>query len=149
MNIYIYGTIAFKNQIHKILDHGNIRFKIEDGIIEEVISLKLLKELIKDDPHQIFLIEQKKIIDEDFVKKYFKFLLPKDGIEKKYLDQYGIGDISTRTYDDLIIYIEKRIDAEIKKPKASEIETIDDMFEAFEFDEDTEIDSKEKESNYG
>ena len=33
MNIYIYGNDVFKKTIHTILDHGNIRFKIEDGEI--------------------------------------------------------------------------------------------------------------------
>lgn len=135
MNIYIYGSTSFINEIHKILDHGNIRFKIDDGEILEVSSVNYLKELIQENPHQIFLIDQHKIIEEDFIGKYLKFLLPKDGIKKSYLDQYGIGDISLRTYNDLAIYLEKRLESTLKKPKASEIQSIEDILEAFEDDD--------------
>ena len=139
MNIYIYGSTAFNNEIHKILDHGNIRFKIEDGEVEEITTLQYLKELIENDPYQIFLIDENKIIEDDFITKYLKFLLPKDGIHKSYLDNHGIGDISQRTYSDLIIYIEKRLETAIKKPKATEINSVEDIFEAFEYDENIKV----------
>ena len=60
MNIYIYGDISFRNEIHKILDHGNIRFKIEEGDVVDIEALYTLEELIEEDPTQIFLIDQKK-----------------------------------------------------------------------------------------
>ena len=138
MNIYIYGSTAFNNEIHKILDHGNIRFKIEDGDVIDVTTLKYLKDLIIEDPYQIFLIDENKIIEDDFISKYLKFLVPKDGIEKNFLDHHGIGDISQRTYSDLLIYIEKRLETAIKRPKASDINSMEDIFEAFEDDENTE-----------
>jgi len=141
VNIYIYGSTAFTNEIHKILDHGNIRFKIDDGDIIEVTTLQYLKELIKEDPYQFFLIDENKIIEDDFISKYLKFLVPKDGIEKSFLDNYGIGDISQRNYSDLLIYIEKRIETSIKKPKATEINSVEDIFDAFEYDE-TQINEK-------
>jgi len=141
VNIYIYGSTAFNNEIHKILDHGNIRFKIDDGDIIEVTTLQYLKELIKEDPYQFFLIDENKIIEDDFISKYLKFLVPKDGIEKSFLDNYGIGDISQRNYSDLLIYIEKRIETSIKKPKATEINSVEDIFDAFEYDE-TQINEK-------
>ena len=130
MNIYIYGNVSFRNEIHKILDHGNIRFKINEGDVIDVSTLYSLEELIEEDPTQIFLIDQKKIIEEDFFTKLFNFLMPKDGIRKKFLDDNGIGDISLRTYKDLIIYIEKRLESiENRKPKAHEITDIDEMLE--------------------
>jgi len=130
LNIYVYGGLSFKLQIHKILDHGNIRFKIGDGEIIDVEYLYNLEELIEEDPTQIFLIDQDKIIDDDFISKYFKFLVPQDGVHKRYLDQHGIGDVSVRTHKDLIIYIEKRLEAiEKAKPKAHEITTIEEMLE--------------------
>ncbi len=135
MNIYIYGSNTFKHKIHTVLDHGNIRFKIDDGKVITVTSLSNLKEFIKEDPHQIFLIDQDKIIEDDYITKYFKFLIPKDGIEKFFLDKYGVGDISFRTYDDLIVYLEKRLESSVKiRPKAHEITSIDDMFDVFEDD---------------
>ena len=133
MNIFIYGTSAFRKKMQLILDRGNIRFKIDGGKVEEIISLVSLRELIEEDPHQIFLIEEVKIIENDFVSKFLKFLVPKDGITKKYLDEYGIGDISLRDETDLIIYLERRLEANVKKiPKADEITSIDDMLGIFE-----------------
>ncbi len=130
MNIYIYGGVSFRNEIHKILDHGNIRFKIKDGEVVDVNSLFTLEELIEEDATQIFLIDQNKIIEDDFISKYLKFLLPKDAISKDFLDENGIGDISLRTYRDLLIYIEKRLESiENLKPKANEITSIDEMLE--------------------
>ncbi len=130
MNIYIYGELSFKIEIHKILDHGNIRFKIGEGEVVDVEYLYALEELIEEDPTQIFLIDQNKIIEDNVVNKLFKFLVPKDGIHKRYLDHHGIGDVSIRDYKDLIIHIEKRLESiENKKPKAHEITSIDEMLE--------------------
>jgi len=130
LNIYIYGDISFRNEIHKILDHGNIRFKINEGEVVDVSSLYSLEELIEDDPTQIFLIDQKKIIEDNLLTNVFKFVIPKDAISKTFLDQHGIGDISLRTYKDLLIYIEKRLESiEDVKPKANEITSIDEMLE--------------------
>jgi len=138
VNIYIYGSTTFNNEIHKILDHGNIRFKIEDGDVIDVTTLKYLKDLIIEDPYQIFLIDENKIIEDDFISKYLKFLVPKDGIEKSFIDHHGIGDISQRTYSDLLMYIEKRLETAVKRPKASDINSMEDIFEAFEDDENKE-----------
>jgi len=139
VNIYIYGSTAFSNEIHKILDHGNIRFKIEEGDVVDITTLQYLKELITEDPYQIFLIDENKIIEEDFISKYLKFLIPKDGIEKSFLDHHGIGDISQRFYKDLLIYIEKRLETAIKKPKAVNINSMEDIFEAFEDDDNKKV----------
>ena len=141
MNIHIYGSDTFKSKIHTVLDHGNIRFKIADGKIMTIYTLSELKRFITEDPHQIYLIDQDKVIDEDFVTKYLKFLIPKDGVEKKFLDQYGVGDISFRDYNDLIVYLEKRLESSTKiRPKAHEITSIDDMFDVFE--DDLELEDK-------
>ena len=130
MNIYIYGELSFKMNIHKILDHGNIRFKIDGGEIIDVEYLYKLEELIENHPSEIFIIDQNKVIEDNLFSKIFKFLIPKDGIQKKFLDYHGIGDISIREYDDLLIYIEKRLEAiENAKPKAHEITSIDEMLE--------------------
>jgi len=142
VNIYIYGSTSFNNEIHKVLDHGNIRFKIEDGDVINVTTLQYLKELITEDPYQIFLIDENMIIEDDFISKYVKFLIPKNGIEKRFLDNYGIGDISQRTYSDLLIYIEKRLETAIKKPKAKERNSVEDIFEAFEYEENTQLNKK-------
>ena len=129
MDIYIYGNDSFKGKIHNILDHANIKFKI-DGVVKGISSLEEIKELIKQNPSNIFLIDQEKIIEDNFINNTFKFLVPKDGIKKAFLDKYGIGDISLRTYDDLEIYIRKRLEAiEAAKPKPHEITSIEEMEE--------------------
>ena len=135
MNIYIYGGNSFRTEIHKVLDHGNIRFKIEDGDIVDIIPLEKIKEKIKEEPTEVFLIDQNKIIVDDFISKYLKFLVPKDGIEKKFLDDYGLGDVSMRDFADLSMYIDKRIDAMNQykpKIKAEELTTIEEMFDCYE-----------------
>ena len=134
MNIFIYGGNAFRNEIHKILDHGNIRFKIDDGEVIDIVPLRTLIEKIKEDPTQIFIIDQNKVIEDGFIKKYLKFLVPKDAIKKETLDEFGIGDISIREYKDILLHIEKRIESLSNKPKlkADEITTIDEMFECYE-----------------
>lgn len=130
MNIYIYGELSFKMEIHKILDHGNIRFKIGDGEVIDVEYLYDLEELIEENPTQIFIIDQNKILENSLTTKIFKFLVPKDGIAQKYLDHHGMGDVSIRTYEDLMIHIEKRLESiEKSKPKAHEITSIEDMLE--------------------
>jgi len=129
LNTYIYGNELFTGKIHTILDQINIKFKI-DGEVKNIDNIDKLKELIKNDPTDIFLIDQDKIIVENFSTKLLKFLVPKDGIKKTFLDKYGIGDISIRDYDDLGIYINKRLEAiENAKPKAHEITSIDDILE--------------------
>jgi len=137
VNIYIYGSPTFTNNIHKVLDHGNIRFKIDNGDIVDVRTIQYLTDLVINDPYQIFLIDEDKIIKDGFISKYLKFLLPKNGIKKSFLDQHGIGDISQRTYDDLLIYIEKRLETAVKKPKATEINSVEDIFEAFDDEKDS------------
>jgi len=130
LNIYIYGEPSFRMNIHKILDHGNIRFKINDGDITEIDYLYRLEDLIEENPSEIYIIDQNKVIEDDLLSKIFKFLVPKDGIQKKFLDHHGIGDISVRTYEDILIYIEKRLESlENAKPKAHEIASIDEMLE--------------------
>jgi hypothetical protein len=130
LNIYIYGDKVFKENIHKILDRSNIRFKLEDGSIEDIDYLYELESLIETKPSEIFLIDQNKVIQKDTLSNIFKFLNPKDGIDKSFLDEHGIGDISIRSYDDLAIYIEKRLEAiENAKPKPHEITYIDQMLE--------------------
>ncbi len=130
MNIYIYGDTAFKKNIHKILDRSNVRFKLEDGKIEDIEYHYDLEDLIEKDPSEIFIIDQNKVLQDDIWTKIFKFLKPKDGIKKNFLDHHGVGDISIRTYEDLLIYIEKRLEAiENSKPKPHEIMYIDQMLE--------------------
>ena len=132
MNIFIYGDSSFTNDMYRILEHGNIKFKLEDGIVEKVKSLEQLKHKIKSDPYDIFLIDESKIIKDDFVSKYLKFLVPKDGIKDEFLEKHGIGDVTLRDKKDLSYYITKRLESTRKKPNPQEITTVEEIFEAFE-----------------
>jgi hypothetical protein len=110
LNIYIYGDSSFKQEIHKLLDHANIKFKLGSGYIEYVDSLELLKEAIKSNPEDIYLIDNSKIIDKNSLNAKIKFLKPKDGIEKEFLQEYGIGDLSVDSLDSLVKHINKKIE---------------------------------------
>ncbi|MEA3497706.1 MAG: hypothetical protein U9R16_01480 [Campylobacterota bacterium] len=135
MNIYIYGGETFKKKIHTVLDHGNIKFKIEDGEVIDINNLTELQDSIKEYPDEIFLIDQEKIIENDFITKYLKFLIPKDGIKREFLDENGTGDVNLRTLEELMFYLVKRIESAKKaRPKAHDITSIDDMFDLFEDD---------------
>lgn len=135
VNIYIFGSKKFNQNIYKILDHGNIKFKIGDGFIEQINSADTIKEQIMEDPTQIFLIDQNKIIYDDYLSKKLKFLQPKDGISKKFLDEYGMGDVSDKAEEDIVVYIEKRLEAMDKlrpKVKAEDLQSIEEMFEQYD-----------------
>lgn len=133
MNIYIYGNINFVDKIEQLIDSSNIKLKIEDGIITRIESLNRLKNSIKEEPTDIFIIDETKIIQDDFMSKYLKFMVPKDGIKQSFLDNYGVGDISIREFDNLIIYISKRLDSMApKKIDPKDITSIEEMYEAFE-----------------
>lgn len=126
MNIYIYGDKSFKQEIHKTLDRANINLKLGSGYIEDVDSLELLKEAIKSSPNDIFLIDNSKIISKDSLNSKIKFLTPKDGIEKEFLEEHGIGDISVDSMDALAKHISKKI-AEVMGEDDEDYDIIDDQ----------------------
>ena len=84
MKIYIYGNQSFKKEIHETLDHSNIKFKLDNNtVIEEIESLEKLKTTIENNPKDIYLIDDEKIIKKNSLNKKLKFLTPKDGIEEE------------------------------------------------------------------
>jgi len=112
LHIYIYGEKSFKKTIHEALEHGNVKFHLdENGTIEELNSLEALKLAIESEPNNIYLIDQEKIIDNKSLNSKIKFLTPKDGIEKEFLDQHGIEDIAIDDIKKLPKYIIKKLDA--------------------------------------
>ena len=118
MNIYIYGSKSFKKDINKLLSKANIIFKLDDaGTIKEIDSVEELKNTIVASPRDIFLIDEDKIIKKGGVE----FLKPKDGIERSFLNKYGVGDLSVDTFDDLIEHINARL--ELKQSQAQDLET--------------------------
>ncbi len=122
MNIYIYGSSGFKKEIHRTLEHANIKFKIgSDGTIKDIISLKELQNTIKNNPDDIYLIDDEKIIKNNAINKKIKFLAPKDGIEEQFLKENNIPEVHVNSFDELPKYIlrkyaqVKAIDSEIQQ----------------------------------
>ena len=137
MIIYIYGNNKFKREIKNLLSVSSV-----DSSIEDISSLDILKNTIKEHPHDIFLIDHSKIIDSSKLINKLNFLKPKDGIEKNFLDQYGVGDICFNSMDGFIRYIHSRI--EHQPISISEDDIVEE--ETFEFNNsiDTEIESDDE-----
>ncbi len=66
LKIYIYGNQSFKKEVHQTLEHSNIKFKIESNLeIEDINSVSKLKQIIIDNPNDIYLIDDEKIIKKN------------------------------------------------------------------------------------
>ena len=138
MKIYIYGNQSFKKEIHETLEHSNIKFKLSgDTVIEEISSLKKLKEAIKENPNDVFLIDDEKIIKKN---RKIKFLTPKDGIEEEYLLDSGIADLSVDSLNELPKYIIKKYE-ELKLNEPEEIQSNTNKIEEIE-QNDIELDEE-------
>ena len=124
MKIYIYGNQSFKKEIHETLEHANIKFKLDNNTaIEEIYNINKLKETIKNNPKDIYLIDDDKIIKNNSLNKKLKFLAPKDGIEEEYLIQSGITDLSIDSLKELPKYIIKRYEElKLLEPKEKQPE---------------------------
>ncbi|MGA1940552.1 hypothetical protein [Arcobacter sp. YIC-310] len=106
MNVYIYGNSGFKKEIHETLEHANIKFKLDDdSVIKDINSLDELKNIIKNNPNDIYLIDDEKIIKKNGISKKIKFLTPKDGIEEEFLLDNGIADLSVNSLKEIPKYI--------------------------------------------
>lgn len=128
MIIYIYGSSSFRKDIHDVLEHSNIKFRLDDhGEIKELFTLEELKEAIADDPNNIYLIDDSKIIKKNSLNQKISFLKPKDGIEQEYLLDNGIGDISVDSIDELSKHIIKRLESIIPEDSEDIEESIIDI----------------------
>lgn len=129
MNIYIYGSQSFKKEIHQTLEHVNIRFKLGDNtLINDIANLKELKEIIKNNPNDIYLIDDTKIIKKNSLNKKLKFLAPKDGIDEEILLDSGIADLSIDSVNEIPRYILKKYE-EIKLNEPKEVQINNDFEE--------------------
>lgn len=138
MIIHIYGSSSFRKEIHAVLEHANIKFRLDDhGEIKELYTLDELKNAIEEDPNNIYLIDDSKIIKKNSLNQKISFLKPKDGIEQEYLLDNGIGDISVDSIDELAKHIIKRLESVIPNNNENIEESIIDIVEeAYELDED-------------
>ncbi len=123
MIIYIYGSESFKKEINDLLVHSNIRLRLDDD--SEIIDLNTLEELkdaIEDNPNNIYLIDDTKIIKKNSLNKKIKFLKPKDGIEQEYLLDHGIGDISVDSIEELTKHLIRKIESSMSEKEVSDIQ---------------------------
>ena len=109
MKIYIYGNQSFKKEIHQTLEHSGIKSKFDtDIVIENINSLTKLKQIMGENPKDIYLIDEEKIIRKNSLNRKLKFLAPKDGIEEEFLLESGIADLSLDSMKELPKYIIKK-----------------------------------------
>lgn len=139
MNIYIYGSQSFKKEIHQTLEHANIRFKLDDNtLIKEIESLNELKETINNNPKDIYLIDDSKIIKKNSLNKKLKFLAPKDGIDEEFLLDSGIADLSIDSLNEIPRYILKKY----KEEKINEPEEVQEKPQLEEDEHKIELDEE-------
>ncbi|MCT7615158.1 hypothetical protein [Aliarcobacter butzleri] len=125
MNIYIYGNQRFKKEIYKILDSSQIKKIDNNVIIKEISNLNDLKETIKAQPKDIYLIDDEKIIKKDSLKS--KFFAPKDGVDEKFLIESGVNDLTINSLNEIPEYIIRKYELEknledIKKENKVELD---------------------------
>ena len=141
LNIYIFGDESFKKQISKILEKSGIKYRLgELGTITEVDTVGFLKDAILSNPKDIYLIDHAKIIVKNFLSTKIKFLNPKDGIEKTFLEDHGIGDLSVDDVKDISKHILKKLEALEKENGVCDIDTsiVSSDFELEEDDDKVE-----------
>ena len=145
MIIYIYGSDSFKKDINDVLQHSNIKFRLDEhGEIIDLKTLDELKEAIEENPNNIYLIDDDKIIKKNSLNQKIKFLKPKDGIEQEYLLDHGIGDLCVDSIDELSKHIKKKLEAFIHEKESSEIQDsiVEIVEEAYEKDESDSFEEK-------
>lgn len=150
MNVYIYGNSGFKKEIHETLEHANIKFKLDaNSIIKDINNLEELKTIIKNNPNDIYLIDDEKIIKKDGFSKKIKFLTPKDGIEEEFLLDNGIADLSVDSLKEIPKYIiekhEQQKKTETQDIQSSIADIVDDAYSQEE--ENNKANEDEKENN--
>jgi len=153
LNIYIYGNQSFKKEIHETLDHSNIKFKLDSNtLVTELSSLSDLKKAIKNNPKDVYIIDDEKIIKKNSLNNKIKFLAPKDGIEEEFLLDSGIADLSIDSLKEIPKYIlrkyeeQKSLEDENSKVKESDDESIQNEND-LELDEElSKLLSKEEEA---
>ena len=138
MKIYIYGNQSFKKEIHETLDHSNIKFKLDNNtVIEEIESLEKLKTTIENNPKDIYLIDDEKIIKKNSLNKKLKFLIPKDGIEEEYLLDSGVADLAIDSLKELPKYIIKKYEElKLLEPEIKEENKVEEVKSSIELDEE-------------
>jgi hypothetical protein len=128
LNIYIYGAKDFNKSVSKVLTNANIT----EGI-ETINTLSRLKSVIEETPQEVFIIDESKIYQENFLNRKFSFLVPKESVEKGFLDQHGVGDICFHSVEGIVTYLKNRFESlnevqeVLEEPSSEEIEELDEV----------------------
>ncbi len=154
MTIYIYGNKSFKNNIHSVFEHANMKFRLndEDSIVE-LSSLKKLKDAIKENPKNIFLIDEDKIIKKDSLNEKLNLFKSKDRIEEEFLKEHGVmGELSVDNVADITLPIIRKLEEEHDRLDALKEETKDEIqsLNENEYDKNnlTDVSTKENDFNF-
>lgn len=143
MNIYIYGNHSFKKDIHETLEHSNIKFKMDnDCVIKEINDLSVLKQTIKNNPYDVYLIDDEKIIKKNSLQKKIKFLTPKDAIEEEFLLDSGIADLSVNSLSEIPKYIIRKYEDQKKTNEQEKVSIFDDVDSTANKDNNVELDEE-------
>jgi len=146
LNIYIYGNSGFKKEIHQTLEHANIKFKLDDdSVIKDITNLDELKQAINENPNDIYLIDDEKIIKKNGISKKIKFLTPKDGIEEEFLLDNGIADVSVDSLNEIPKYIlDKHEQLKSSEIHDSIVDIVDEAYSENDdyYDEQIELDDE-------
>jgi hypothetical protein len=127
LNIYIYGSEKFKNNIKSILNKANL------GINIEVLNtLFAIKTKLENSPKDIFIIDETKIITTNFLTRKMKFLFPSDGIEREQIEKFGVGDVCFNSINGMIGYINSRIKLHEKETQKEELEKAIESIDTFD-----------------
>ncbi len=122
MNIFIFGNASFRNDIHKVFEHSNIKFRLGNSdSIQEIKTLIELRTAIKNYPKDIFLIDEAKIFRKNTLNEKIKFLKPRGAIEEEFIKKHGVEELKIDSLEDLPKHI-------IKKLEESGGENIDDDY---------------------
>ena len=143
MNIYIYGNHSFKKDIHETLEHSNIKFKMDnDCVIKEINDLSVLKQTIKNNPYDVYLIDDEKIIKKNSLQKKIKFLTPKDAIEEEFLLDSGIADLSVNSLSEIPKYIIRKYEDQKRVNEQEKVSIFDDVDSTADKDNNVELDEE-------
>ena len=127
LNIYIYGSEKFKNNIKSILNKANLGINIE--VLNTLFSIRTK---LETSPKDIFIIDETKIITTNFLTKRMKFLFPSDGILREEIEKFGVGDVCFNSINGMIGYINSRIKLYEKEAKKEELEKVIDSIDTFD-----------------
>jgi len=122
LNIFIYGKDAFAKEVKSVLVKSNVKYRLDaKAKIEHIKKLETLKEKISNNPDDIYLIEESKIIKKSLLNNKLGFLTPKDAIEEEYLKKYDIANLNISSYKDLAKYVNNKLE-DLQVGELSELE---------------------------